>query len=74
MNKQDIKTMDFIRLYLLYMYEGGVNVRDDKKIAANEKEEKLLKLIRETEFGEIKVIIQEGVPIRVEEMKKSIKL
>ena len=53
---------------------GGVKVRDEKQIAVNEKEEKLLKLIRETEFGEIKVIINEGVPIRVEEIKKSIKL
>lgn len=38
------------------------------------KEEKLLKIIKEIKFGEIKVIIQDGLPIRVEELKKSIKL
>jgi hypothetical protein len=40
----------------------------------NEKEKKLLKIIREIGFGEIKVIINEGKPIRIEELKKSIKL
>ena len=28
-----------------------------------------MKLIRETEFGELKIIIQNNVPIRVEEIK-----
>ncbi|MDI9495937.1 MAG: DUF2292 domain-containing protein [Bacillota bacterium] len=45
-----------------------------EKIILNEKEERLMKLIRETEFGELKIIIQNNVPIRVEEIKKSIKL
>lgn len=40
----------------------------------DEKEKKLLKIIREIGFGEIKVIINEGKPIRIEELKKSIKL
>ncbi len=40
----------------------------------DEKERKLLKIIREIGFGEIKVIINEGKPIRIEELKKSIKL
>lgn len=40
----------------------------------NEKEEKLIKLIREVEFGEFKIVIQNSIPIRVEEIKKSIKL
>ena len=48
------------------------NIPDEEKI--DEKEKKLLKLIREIGFGEIKVIINDGKPIRVEELKKSIKL
>jgi hypothetical protein len=39
-----------------------------------EKEKKLLELIREIEYGEIKIIIQGKQPIRVVETKKSIKL
>ena len=40
----------------------------------DEKEKKLIKIIREIGFGEIKVIINEGKPIRIEELKKSVKL
>ncbi|SHI68190.1 DUF2292 domain-containing protein [Lutispora thermophila] len=40
----------------------------------SEKEKKLIELIRKIEYGEIKVIIQDKLPIRIEEMKKSIKL
>ena len=47
---------------------------NEKDYKLNEKEEKLLKIIKEVEFGEIKVIVQDGLPIRVEELKKSIKL
>ena len=39
-----------------------------------EKEEKLLILIRKIEYGEIKIIVQDKQPVRVEETKKSIKL
>ncbi|NLW42939.1 MAG: DUF2292 domain-containing protein [Tissierellia bacterium] len=39
-----------------------------------EKELKLIELIREIKFGEIKIIIQDSTPIRIEEVRKSIKL
>lgn len=44
------------------------------QLALNEKELHLICLIREIGFGEIKIIIQDKVPIRVEEFKKSHKL
>lgn len=47
---------------------------NEKHYKLNEKEERLLKIIKEVEFGEMKVIVQDGLPIRVEELKKSIKL
>ena len=40
----------------------------------NEKEKKLIKMIRNIEYGEIKIIIQDKTPIRIEELKRSIKL
>lgn len=39
-----------------------------------DREKNLIELIRNTEFGEIKIIIQNSEPIRVEELKRSIKL
>ena len=39
-----------------------------------EREEKLLQLIRELKFGEIHIYVADGQPVRIEEIKKSIKL
>ena len=44
------------------------------EITVNEQEKKLLELIRSMLFGEVKIVIQNSVPVRVEEMRKSIKL
>ena len=43
-------------------------------IKIDQKEIKLLDIIRELKFGEVKIIVQDGLPIRIEELKKSIKL
>jgi hypothetical protein len=43
-------------------------------LECDEKEEKIIELIRKMDFGEIKVIVQDGNPIRIEEIRKSIKL
>jgi len=40
----------------------------------SEKEKKLIELIRSTGYGEIRITVQDGQPIQVEEVKKSIKL
>ncbi len=39
-----------------------------------DKEAKLLSIIRKMDFGEVRVVVTDGVPTRVEEIKKSIKL
>lgn len=38
----------------------------------NKKEKKLIELIRKTEYGEVRVIVQNQEPVRVEEIKKSV--
>ena len=49
-------------------------MEDREEMELNEKEVKLIKLIREIEFGELKIFVQNSIPIRVEEIKRSIKL
>jgi hypothetical protein len=39
-----------------------------------EQERHLIQMIRQMEYGELHIFITEGKPIRVEEIKKSIKL
>ena len=54
-----------------------IKEEDDKVFSIEnitEKEKKLLQMIRDTEFGEMKLIIQNGQPDILEEVKKSIKL
>lgn len=43
-------------------------------IHLTEKEEKLILLIREMQFGEIQLHIADGQPVRLEEVRRSVKL
>ena len=47
---------------------------DDQKFEVSAKEKKIIELIRSMKFGEIRIMIQENEPVRVEEITKSIKL
>ena len=38
-----------------------------------EKEDKLIKLIRDLKFGEVHIYVADGQPVRAEEIKKSVK-
>jgi len=50
-------------------------VKEDQiKILVTEKEKKIIELIRNTGYGELKIIIQDREPVRIEEITKSIKL
>lgn len=44
------------------------------QVTVSEQEKRLIDLIRKTKHGELKILIKDSLPIRVEEMKKSIKL
>lgn len=37
-------------------------------------ERRLLEIIREMGFGELRIIVNDGKPVRIEELKRSIKL
>ena len=43
-------------------------------IQLSSQEKALIEIVRNLQFGEVRVIITDGKPIRVEEVKKSIKL
>ena len=45
-----------------------------EELRLSEKEEKLIRLIRELQFGELRVMIADSQPVRLEEVRKSIKL
>ncbi len=45
-----------------------------EKVQLSEKEEKLIRLIREMKFGELRLLVADSQPVRLEEVRKSIKL
>ena len=51
-----------------------VELRDVNAIRLSDQEEKLIRVIRGLEFGEIRIVVTDHKPIRIEEIKKSIKL
>lgn len=52
----------------------GGSLQKNTELKLTDKEAKLLSIIRRMDFGEIRVIVTDGIPTRVEEIKKSIKL
>ncbi|MBR5230249.1 MAG: DUF2292 domain-containing protein [Firmicutes bacterium] len=48
--------------------------KEKQGIKLTEKEARLIEIIRRLDFGEIRIVIQDGVPTRLEEIKRSIKL
>ena len=46
---------------------------EKEHLIPTEKEELLLKLIRELGFGEVRIFVADGQPVRAEEIKKSVK-
>ncbi len=52
--------------------EAMDNKKTEMKLSSKEK--KIIEIIRSTEYGRLKIMVQEGQPVRVEEVTKSIKL
>ena len=44
-----------------------------ENVVPTEKELRLIELIRELGYGEIRIFVAEGQPVRAEEIKKSVK-
>ena len=48
--------------------------QNDAKLTLTKEEEKLIEIIRKIDFGEARIVVTDGKPTRIEEIKKSIKL
>lgn len=54
----------------------GVTMEQDKKVTLSitEQEHQVIKLIRELGYGELSILVKDGKPYRVEEIRKSIQI
>jgi hypothetical protein len=46
----------------------------EKRLILSEQEQRLIKMIRDINYGELHIFIADGKPVRAEVIKKSIKL
>ena len=47
---------------------------DNVHTSLTEQERKLIEIIRELKYGEMRILVRDSVPVHVDEIKKSIKL
>ena len=53
---------------------GGNKVQPDKNMVLTKAEKQLIEVIRSLDYGEVRVMIKDNKPIRVEEIRRSIQL
>lgn len=53
---------------------GGRVLQQDKNIVLTKAEKQLIEVIRSLDYGEVRVMIKDNKPIRVEEIRRSIQL
>ena len=46
----------------------------DERAVLSKKEDRLIRMIRKLDYGEIRILIADGEPMEAEEIKKNIKL
>jgi len=44
------------------------------KLSLTNQEQKLIEVLRDLNFGEVRIVVKDSAPVHVEEIKKSIKL
>ena len=47
---------------------------DKDRECLSEQEKKIIEILHEMNYGELKIVVQDGVPVRIDEIRKSIKI
>jgi hypothetical protein len=56
------------------MINPGVGTSGAAKKPLTEQEQKLIRILRKLDYGEVRIVVKAGAPVHIEEIKKSIKL
>ena len=57
-----------------FLFIGGRVLQQEKSIVLTKAEKQLIEVIRSLDYGEVRVMIKDNKPIRVEEIRRSIQL
>ena len=58
----------------VFLFIGGSVLQQEKSIVLTKAEKQLIEVIRSLDYGEVRVMIKDNKPIRVEEIRRSIQL
>lgn len=66
----------YFRIFRKFNRKGvrSMEPKKDAPQALTEQEKKLLTMLRSLEYGELRVVVQAGRPVRVEEIRRSVQL
>jgi len=77
-------TLRYHKRGVFFNFLGVVQIEQAKKQSGRssgtvtmsliEQEQKVVEIMRELDYGEVLIVIKNGVPVHIEEIKKSIKL
>ena len=56
------------------VYLGGITMQAPNGFVLTKAEKQLIELLRSLEFGELRIMVKDSKPIRVEEIRRSIQL
>ena len=58
----------------IFYLEGGYIMQPEAKFIITKAERQILELIRSLDYGEVRILVKDNKPIRVEEIRRSIQL
>ena len=58
----------------VFLFIGGSVLQQEKNMVLTKAEKQLIEVIRSLDYGEVRVMIKDNKPIRVEEIRRSIQL
>ena len=68
------KTAAAVSFTAVAFFIGGVMMQPDNNIVLTKAEKQIVEVIRTLDYGEVRVMIKDNKPIRVEEIRRSIQL
>lgn len=58
----------------VFLFEEKMDTVKNRVNELTPQEEKIINIVRSLDFGELRIVVNDKVPVRIEEIKKSIKL
>lgn len=63
-----------MRSRIFYLINRRMSLEEKNKVEISDRERKVLDIMRKIDYGEIRIVINNSQPVRVEEIKKSVQL